>query len=445
MTSNKSARILIADDEAAIRDSLATVLTKEGYSCKTAASGDEAIALFDEDPFDIVITDIQMPGATGIEVMRHVREKMADTIVLLITAFASLETAIEAVREGASDYLAKPVRFESVVMRVSSLLKLRDLEWENRILKLERRTTRQSGEILGESEAIEEVRVAARRFGAAPGNVLIEGESGSGKELVARAIHEASRRSAGAFLPVNCGSIPDNLLESEFFGHRKGAFTGASTDKPGLFLEARGGTLFLDEVAELPMGLQSKLLRAIETKEVRAVGAVRAVPADTRIVAATNRNLQSEVKEGRFREDLYYRLNVLQIRVPPLRERVADIPVLTGQFLHRYAGETQSPAGEISPAAMRILQGYEWRGNVRELQNILQRAVITSTRPVINSALIEQLLGIRERAPHDLRKALRQYEIAHIGRVLEEAEGEKQIAADRLGISLASLYSKLKP
>ncbi len=444
MSKNKTARILVADDEPAIRESLATVLTKEGYSCKAVASGDEAIAVFDEDPFDIVITDIQMPGASGIEVMQHVREKVTDTIVLLITAHASLETAIEAVRKGASDYLAKPIRFESVVMRVNSLLKLRDLEWENRILKLEREATRQSGEILGESEAIEEVRIAARKFGIAPGNVLIEGESGSGKELVARAIHDASRRGAGAFLPVNCGSIPDSLLESEFFGHLKGAFTGATTDKVGLFQEARGGTLFLDEVAELPLGLQSKLLRAIETKEVRPVGANRAVPADTRIVAATNRNLQTEVKEGRFREDLYYRLNVLQIRVPPLRERLADIPLLTENFLTRFAGEMQGPARELSPAAMRILLGYEWRGNVRELQNILQRAVITSVRPVIDSALIEQILGIQDDAPRDLRRALRQYEVAHIGRVVEEAGGNKQMAAERLGISLASLYSKLK-
>lgn len=444
MADKTGARILIADDEPAIRESLATVLEKEGYSCVTAASGDDAIASFDEDPFDIVITDIQMPGASGIEVMHHVREKVADTIVLLITAHASLETAIEAVREGASDYLAKPIRFESVVMRVGSLLKLRDLESENRILKLERRTTRRSSEIRGESEAIEEVRIAAKRFGAAPGNVLIEGESGCGKELVARAIHNASQHSAGAFLPVNCGSIPENLLESEFFGHVKGAFTGASSDKQGLFQEARGGTLFLDEVAELPMGLQSKLLRAIESKEVRPVGATRAVPADTRIVAATNRNLKSDVDDGRFREDLFFRLNVLHIRVPPLRERVGDIPLLTEHFLSQFASEMKTAAREISPAAMRILQGYGWRGNVRELQNVLQRAMITSDRPVIDAGRIEQILGISEPAPRDLKKALHQYEMAHIGRVLEESGHDKQLAARRLGISLASLYSKIK-
>ncbi len=444
MVEPKGATILVADDEQVIRESLCAFLSREGYACRTAATGDEAIALFDEDPFDIVITDIRMPGATGIEVMRHVREKAADTIVLLITAHASLETAIEAVREGASDYLSKPIRFESVVIRVRSLLKLRDLEWENRVLRLESRRVRRPPEILGESGAIEEVRVAAGRFGGAAGNVLIEGESGSGKELVARAIHRASAHRSGAFLPVNCGSIPDTLLESELFGHTKGAFTDASADKPGLFHEARGGTLFLDEVAELPLAVQSKLLRAIETKAVRPLGATREMPVDARIVAATNRNLKSEVDEGRFREDLYFRLNVLHIFVPPLRERVADIPVLVNHFIELFGKEIRSAATGISPAAMRLLQSYEWRGNVRELQNVLQRALITSTRPVIDSALIGSLLGGADAPPRDLRKAIRQYESAHIRRVLEEMGGDKPSAAEALGISLASLYAKLK-
>jgi two-component system response regulator PilR (NtrC family) len=284
------ARILIADDEVAIRQALVTVLERDGFSCVEAGSGEEAIAAFEADPFDLVITDIRMPGISGVDVMRQVKSRAPDTIIVLVTAHASLDTAIEAVREGASDYLTKPMRFENLILRIRNLLRMRDLEWENRILRIERQHDSSFDEIIGESDAIRELKQAIVRIGPTPGNLLIEGESGTGKEMVARAIHKASPNRRGAFVAVNCGSIPDSLLESELFGYKRGAFTGTDGDRDGLFHQARHGTLFLDEVAELPMSLQPKILRAIETKEIRPLGAGQSVPVDVRIVAATNKN-----------------------------------------------------------------------------------------------------------------------------------------------------------
>ncbi len=432
------------DDEPAIRSSLVTVLEKEGFACHEADTGEAAIEAFDADPYDIVLTDIRMPGISGVDVMRHVKSKTPDTIVLLVTAYASLETAIEAVREGASDYLTKPVRFENVVLKIRNLLRIRDLEWENRVLRIEKRSDVRFDEIIGESEAIRKVKQTVVRIGQAMGNVLIEGESGTGKELVAHAIHSASERRRGAFVAVNCGSIPDTLLESEFFGYKRGAFTGAGRDKDGLFIEARNGTLFLDEVAELPLALQPKILRAIEMKEVRPLGSTQPIPVDVRIVAATNKHLQSLVAEGGFREDLFFRLAVFSITVPPLRERAQDIPVLANHFLAKFRTEIRSPVEEISPEAVSVLQSYPWKGNVRELQNVLQRSLITATRRILDSSAVERLLGMQVQRDRNLKQAIRDFESHHIRRVLEEVGGDRRLAADRLGISLASLYNKLK-
>ncbi len=437
-------RILVIDDEPAIRASLATALERNGYISKAAASGEEGIALFDADPFDIVITDIRMPGLSGIDVMRHVKSRVADTIVLLITAHASLETAIEGIREGASDYLTKPVRFENLALKIRNLLKIRELEWENRILRIERRQVSYLDELTGESTAIRDLKQSILRICAAPGNVLIEGESGTGKELAARAIHAGASERRGAFVAVNCGSVPETLLESEFFGYRRGAFTGAQADKDGLFQEARNGTLFLDEVSELPLSLQPKLLRAIENKEVRPLGSSEAVPIDARIVAASNRSLEELVSKSRFREDLFYRLDVFRLKVPALRDRVGDIPLLAAHFLEKFRSEIPSPATEISPNGYSVLEQYAWKGNVRELQNVLQRALITATHPVIDAALLQKLLGLRRHGDRQLKQALRDFERYHIRRVLEDCDGVKQQAAERLGISLASLYAKLK-
>jgi two-component system response regulator PilR (NtrC family) len=442
MASNHE-RVLVVDDEPVIVNSFVTILEKEGFECRAASTGEEAIDAVNAEEFDVVITDIRMPGKSGVDVMRHVKAKTPDTIVLLVTAQPSLQTAIEAVREGASDYVTKPVRFERLIRKIRDLLRIRDLEWENRILRIEKRSASKFDEIVGNTPAINEVKQAIIRVGQAGGNVFIEGESGTGKELVARAIHNASQDRKGAFVPVNCGSIPETLLESEFFGVKRGAFTGADSDKNGLFLQARGGTFFLDEVAELPMSLQPKLLRAIETKKIRALGATEAVSVDVRIIAATNKNLGELVKEKRFREDLFFRLNVFNIVVPPLRERVQDISVLANHFLDQYRSEIRSPAEKISPEAMLLLETYPWKGNARELQNVIQRALITATSSVMDVDIFEGLLGTRAQKNMNLKQALRNYEIFHIKRVLEEAGGSKQRAAELLGISLASLYSKL--
>jgi DNA-binding NtrC family response regulator len=438
------ARILVVDDEPDIRQSVATMLEKKGFTSDAAGSGEEAIDCFEADPYDVVITDIRMPGMSGLDLMHWIKERMPDTIVLLMTAHASLDTAIEAVREGASDYLTKPVRLDNVIHKIRTLLRMRDLEWENRILRLEKEPVSYFDEIIGESWSIKEVKDAIRRVGPVPGNVLIEGESGTGKELVARAIHAASTGRRGAFVAVNCGSIPETLLESEFFGYTKGAFTGADRDKDGLFQEARNGTLFLDEIGELPLSLQPKILRAIETREIRPVGTTRMTPIDARIVAATNRDLEAMVRDSEFREDLYFRLNVFAIRVSPLRERIMDIAPLVRSYLEQVRAELRSPVREISAEAITALEAYPWKGNVRELQNVIQRALITATRPVIDAALVERLLGVGRTRDRNLKQAARDFERHHIQRVIEESDGDKHLAAERLGISLASLYAKLK-
>jgi DNA-binding NtrC family response regulator len=432
------------DDELDIRQSLATMLEKKGFTSNAAGSGEEAIERFESDPYDVIVTDIRMPGMSGLDLVKQVKERMPDTIVLLMTAHASLDTAIEAVREGASDYLTKPIRLDTVVHKIRTLLRLRDLEWENRILRLEKGPVSFFDEIIGESRSIQEIKEAIRRVGPASGNVLIEGESGTGKELVARAIHAASVGRRGAFVVVNCGSIPETLLESEFFGHTKGAFTGADRDKDGLFQEARNGTLFLDEIGELPLSLQPKILRAIETKEIRPVGTTRTIPIDVRIVAATNRDLEAMVRDSVFREDLYFRLNVFTIGVSPLRERVMDIAPLARSFLETARAELRSPVREISAEAMTALEAYPWKGNVRELHNVIQRALITATRPIIDAALVERLLGVGRSRDRNLKQVMRDLERHHILRVVEESDGDKHLAAERLGISLASLYAKLK-
>ncbi|NNE07756.1 MAG: sigma-54-dependent Fis family transcriptional regulator [Gemmatimonadetes bacterium] len=437
-------RILIVDDEKAIRDSLVVVLRREGFECEAASSGEEAVALFENDPFDIAVSDIRMPGMDGLELMNTLRAKAPELIFLLITAHASLETAMQAVREGANDYLTKPIRFEGLVLRIRSLIRMRELEEENRVLRLEKRFAAKTDDIIGESAAISEVRQAVRRIGDVSGNVLIQGESGSGKELVARAVHRASTSRRGPFIPLNCSSIPETLLESELFGYKRGAFTGAETDKNGLFQEARDGTLFLDEVGELPMSLQPKVLRAIETKEVRPLGAAQPVSVDVRIVAATNRDLEEMIRENLFREDLYFRLNVFRIEVPSLRDSEDDIALLAQTFLERFRQEMRSPVQEISAGAILALRRYPWRGNVRELQNVIQRSLITARGTVLDSRTISRVLGVEENADLNLKKALREYEAAHILKVLEESGGDKNVAAERLGISLASLYSKLK-
>jgi DNA-binding NtrC family response regulator len=436
-------RVLVVDDEEPIRRSLVTVLKRNAFMAAAAATAEEALERFRDEAFDIVVTDIRLPGISGVDLMEKIKTQRAETIVVLITAQASLDSAIAALRLGAGDYFTKPIRFEGLILRLRNLLRLRDLEWENRVLRIERRVEPFLADMIGESPPMVELRKSISQIAVAPGNVLIEGESGTGKELVARAIHAASPDRSGAFVAVNCSSIPEALFESELFGHKRGAFTGAERDREGLFRQATRGTLFLDEIAELPLSLQPKALRAIESRAVRPLGGALEIPVDVRIVAATNRDLEACLKEGSFREDLFFRLCVLRLAVPPLRERPGDIPLLARHFLERFRKELRSPAREFSADALALLSRLPFRGNVRELQNVIQRIAITALSARIDAAELAEMLRVPTGEDRTLKSVMRAFEIEHVRRVVKECEDDKRKAAERLGISLASLYTKL--
>ncbi|HEU4427529.1 MAG TPA: sigma-54 dependent transcriptional regulator, partial [Myxococcota bacterium] len=362
-------RVLVVDDERGMRDFLEIFFRREGMEVSTAASVDEALAQLGADEFDLVMTDVQMPGRSGLELLRAVKESSPETVVIVITAFATAETAIEAMKQGAYDYLTKPFKVDEVRLVVGKALEKKLLTVENKRLRSELRTQAKQRVLIGTSPAMQRVYDLMAQVAATRTSVLVCGESGTGKELVARGIHDLSERRDKPFVAVNCGAIPENLLESELFGHVKGAFTGAVQNKPGLFEVAHGGTLFLDEVGELPATLQVKLLRAIQERTIRRVGGNSDIAVDVRIVTATNRDLHADSQAGRFREDLYYRLNVIQIPLPPLRERAEDIPLLAQHFLEKFAREQAKPALQLSDAALARLLTYDFRGNVRELEN----------------------------------------------------------------------------
>ncbi len=442
------ARILIADDEPGVRESLAEVFREEGYEVVQAADGSEAIELLEKHDIDIVISDLKMPGADGLEVLQRTREIAPQAMVLIMTAHATVDSAVVALRRGAHDYFLKPVIFDDALHKVEALLQHRQTAWENQFLRREANRHWTFDNIVSRSAGMQAVMERVRKVGPTPTTVLITGDSGVGKEVVARAVHHCSQRRDGVMLPVNCGAIPEALLESQLFGHVRGSFTGAISNQEGLFHHARNGTIFLDEIGEMPLGLQVKLLRAIESKEIHPIGAAAPSLVDVRIVAATNRDLGEEVKAGRFRDDLYYRLNVFQINVPPLSERREDIPPLIDHFVHIHNVEMNQHYKGVDNATLKILMSMPWQGNVRQLDNVIEHAMILGDGEWIHPADLPRDLTSQPDAPSaagdGLRDAIRSYEKAHIENVLVRANHDKKQAAKRLGIALSSLYRKLE-
>ncbi|NKE66827.1 sigma-54-dependent Fis family transcriptional regulator [Ramlibacter sp. RBP-2] len=446
--------VLVVDDELALRQILADTVKTAGDSVELACGAVEAAAKLAVGEFDVALCDVKMPDGNGIELLRRSRAAGIDTTFIMVTGFASLETAVAALRAGASDYITKPVHRDEVLHRLSQISAMRGLRDENKAL---RKVMRDNAAKLYRftSAPMLEVERLVGKVAPAECTVLVTGESGTGKGVVARLIHEQSARSGGPFLQVNCSAIPEQLLESEFFGHTKGAFTGADAARKGLFQQADGGTLFLDEIAELPSHMQTKLLHMVEDKEVRPVGSEQVRRVDTRIIAATNADLPCSVRQGRFREDLYFRLSMFQIHVPPLRERQADIRGLI-QFLLGNLGRsgTASCTKELDPLAEEVLLAHRWPGNVRELENVITRACILAEdnqitvgdlpAAVIRSASPQTSVGVVLGPDGLLRDQLRKLERQIVLRAIEEAAGDRRLAAQRLGIALSSLYRKLE-
>lgn len=442
-------KILVVDDEEIIRDSISYILESEGYEVDKAENGKVAYEKIKEKHFDLVITDIEMPAMKGTELLEKIKTLDPQTAVIIITAFGSLDTAITALRNGASDYILKPVEFDELLIKVKRLFEIKDLLIENKVLREEINRKYDFDNIVGKSPAIKKVFDMIQAVAETDSTVLISGNSGTGKELVARAIHYRSKRKNKPFIAVNCGAISENLIESELFGHKKGAFTGAISDKEGFIKAADGGTLFLDEISEMPPQLQVKLLRAIQEKEYTPVGTTQSLPVNVRFVATTNRNLEEEVKAGRFREDLYYRLNVVEIHLPSLREREEDIPLLADHFLNKYRKELNKNIKGIDNDAMRVLLVHEWRGEVRELENVIERAVIFCKGDYISvddlpPTFVPDRETLTTNFSGSLEDSVRKFERDFIMRVLESNNFNKEKTAKILKVGLSTLYRKLK-
>jgi two-component system response regulator PilR (NtrC family) len=445
---SSSGCILVAEDQESARESLVELLRGEGYEVHEAADGNQAIAQVNKLDLDVVLTDLMMPGVDGIAVLKHVREMSPQTLVVLMTAHASVDTAVEAIRAGAQDYLLKPLIFNEVLRKVQSLMSHRKLAWENQLLKKQVSDHFSPERPLGRSPAMQEIVKLITKVAPTPTTVLISGESGVGKEVVARSIHANSLSKDNVFLPVNCSAIPENLLESQLFGHMKGSFTGAVNTQEGLFQRARGGTIFLDEIGEMPMSLQPKLLRVLEEKTVLPVGSTTPIKVNVRILAASNRDLKAEVEAGRFREDLYYRLCVFEIDIPPLRKRLEDLPSLVEHLIHRHNLEMKTNYKGVDSATMRVLMSLPWKGNIRELDNVLERAMILGNGEWIAPADLPghgSAGADGDYANEDnLTKSVELYEKSHIERTLGKTAGDKIRAAELLGLSLSTLYRKIE-
>ncbi len=440
------ANILVVDDERSIRDSLKMILLEEGYDVTVASDGKEAIRQLEEKDFDIMITDLKMPEIGGMQLTKHTLHTYPQTSVIIITAYGSLETAIEALRLGAYDYILKPFDFDDVLLKIQRLIKHKELILENKALRREIHSRYDFSNIVGQSPQMKEVFKLIQKVAKTKGNVLITGKSGTGKELVARAIHFNSDRASKPFVAINCGAIVGTLMESEFFGHKKGAFTGAIRDKDGFFKIANGGTLFLDEVGDIPLHLQVKLLRAIEEGVIIPVGGTTPIEIDVRIIAATNRDLLKDIEEGRFRDDLYYRLNVVEIKLPSLNERKEDIPLLVDHFIKKYNYELKRKVIGTDNETMRILMNYPWKGGIRELENVIERALILCEGDYITKKDLPPNMINEDYSnvvPDRLKDAVAAFEREHIISILKRTGNNKEETAKLLDISLSSLYRKM--
>ncbi len=449
------ARVLVVDDEKSMRDLLSITLEKEGYDVVTAAGGEAAIEALRRDATDAVITDLRMPKVDGLQVLRAAKEISPDMAVIVITAVAPTETAVEAMKLGAYDYITKPFKLDEVSLIVRNALERKRLRDENLYLRKQLETQHRFENIIGKSGRILEVFDTIRKISDSPSTAMITGESGTGKELVARAIHFNSLRRDKPFVSVNCGAIPEGLMESELFGHVRGAFTGAVSNKIGLFSAGEGGTLFLDEITEIPPLLQVKLLRAIQTREIRRVGDTKDMKTDVRLIAASNLNLEDAVRDGVLREDLYYRLNVIPIQLPPLRERREDIPLLVAHFLQKFGKELGKGARGVAPDAMGVLERYHWPGNIRELENVLERAIVLGAGEMLSVESLPETLR-RERPVKgmeavelpedglDLEATLDTIERGYLQRALDRTGGVQTKAAELLKMTFRQFRYKLQ-
>ncbi len=452
---NSAARILIVDDEVSMCEFLEIMLHKNGYQVNSRQSARTAIKDLETETFDLVISDINMPEISGLELLQLIKQKYPGTEVIMITAYASTSTAIKAIKQGAYDYITKPFNNDEILLTIEKALKNSQLQRENRRLQQELEKRYGFGNLIGKSPAMLKVYDLIQRVSQTRANILITGESGTGKELVARAIHYTGPHKSQPFITVNCGAISEQLMESEFFGHEKGAFTGAIKTRDGYFAAADGGTIFLDEIGEIPPALQVKLLRIIQEKNFMRVGSTVERAVDVQVVSATNRKLESAVSEGSFREDLFYRLNVITIDLPPLRERGSDIPLLARHFLQKYNQEYGREINDISQEAINIMLNYSFPGNVRELENIIERGVIMETDTVITPASLPPVLtrpatdgtvvGLRlPKDGLDLEKTLAELERQLINQALEYCDHNKTKAAKLLGLSFRSFRYRLE-
>jgi two-component system response regulator PilR (NtrC family) len=448
-------KILVVDDEKSMCEFLEIMLKKDGYEVTSTTSGEEALELLDNNLYSMVLTDVKMPGVNGFEVLRKTKEVSPDTVVIMITAYGSPEGAVTAIKEGAYDYVTKPFRVEEVKLTIKKSLERSNLIRENIRLRQAVEERYKFWNLIGKSPKMQRVYELVEKVSQTKANVLITGESGTGKELVAKAIHYNSARKDQSFVTLNCGAIPENLLESELFGHMKGSFTGAIANKRGLLEMAAGGTLFMDEIGELPLPLQVKLLRVIQEREFKRVGGTEDIKIDVRIISASNQDLQQKVALASFREDLFYRLNVIQIKLPPLRERKEDIPLLVNHFVRKYSAETGKEIAGVSSEALVLLLSYDFAGNVRELENIIERSITLETSPSITDRHIRSYLNERMMSKSipptleipeegiDLNKVVEDLEKAFILKALEHAEGVKKKAAELLGMNFRAMRYKL--
>ncbi len=438
----KMPRILVVDDEKPMRESLSDWLKEDGYKVGLAASGHEAVDMARKEPWEVILLDLKMPGMDGLATLKKLKEVRPDAEILMMTAYATVDTAVRAMKEGAFDYLVKPFDPDVVEVQIKKIVAHKELVLENILLRRTLEETYQFDEIIGKSDAMQEVFELISRVAPTDSTVLITGESGTGKELIARAIHGNSSRCFMPFIAVSCGALPDSLLESELFGYEKGAFTGAEHTKKGRFEMAHKGTLFLDEIGDVSLKTQVDLLRMLQQKEVQRLGSEKVMEVDVRIIAATNRDLAKAIQEKRFREDLYYRLNVITIQVPPLRERKEDIPLLADEFVRKYCLEMNREEINVGPSALKQLMAYDWPGNVRELENIIERALVIGQGREISPDDLP--FSRKEVGPETFPKSLKMTEKLHIQRILEGTGWNISQAARELDIDRQTLYNKIE-